>query len=524
MKNLVSIFLALLCFNTFTVGQTQLVKYKGNPVLTLGPTGSWDSRWATDPQVAYDGTVYRMWYTGSNDGTHSAIGFAVSTNGANWTKHPGNPVLTDPAFQSAGVAMGSVLRVDSTYHMYYNPANVAYRSVVCHATSSDGIIWTRDDINNPVLGVGSAGQWDDFGVTAGAVIKQDYIWKMWYVGYRSTRLFHTGYATSADGIHWIKDTTHNPILPPGSPGSWDAMEQWVTDVLYDGSRYEMLYCGDYLSGVPSQPFGYATSTDGIVWVKHPNNPILRPGPEPWESRWFSTGSFLKRGDVYMLWYTGTSDGITGANGLAIDSPTGYVLPNPIALNFSNTAVGQQLDTLTVKIHNYGRQAASITGLSVGSSNFQIWNRPTLPYALDSSGAYDLRIIFRPQTQGTLVDSLVIITNAPSTPRNAVSLQGIGIPVSVGDTRDLPTTFSLSQNYPNPFNPSTTIRYGLPNRSHVTLTVFNTLGQQVAQLVNGDMEAGYHEVKFDGSKLASGVYLYRMQAGAYTSTRKLVLVK
>jgi photosystem II stability/assembly factor-like uncharacterized protein len=95
------------------------------------------------------------------------------------------------------------------------------------------------------------------------------------------------------------------------------------------------------------------------------------------------------------------------------------------------------------------------------------------------------------------------------------------------TRDgisIPSLCRLDQNYPNPFNPSTTIRYGLPNRSHVTLTVFNTLGQQVAQLVNGDLEAGYHEVKFDGSKLASGVYLYRMEAGTYVETRKLLLVR
>jgi len=88
----------------------------------------------------------------------------------------------------------------------------------------------------------------------------------------------------------------------------------------------------------------------------------------------------------------------------------------------------------------------------------------------------------------------------------------------------PARFTLKQNYPNPLNPSTTIRYGLPNRSQVTLTVFNTLGQQVAQLVNGDMEAGFHEVKFDGSGLSSGVYLYRMQAGSFAETRKLLLVK
>jgi hypothetical protein len=88
----------------------------------------------------------------------------------------------------------------------------------------------------------------------------------------------------------------------------------------------------------------------------------------------------------------------------------------------------------------------------------------------------------------------------------------------------PGQLTLDQNYPNPFNPSTTIRYGLPQRSHVTLTVFNTLGQLVAQLVNGEMEAGYHEVQFGGSGLSSGVYYYRIQAGDFVQTRKLLLLR
>ena len=98
------------------------------------------------------------------------------------------------------------------------------------------------------------------------------------------------------------------------------------------------------------------------------------------------------------------------------------------------------------------------------------------------------------------------------------------PLAVQASPQTPGLFLLEQNYPNPFNPSTTIRYGLPSRSHVTLTVVNTLGQEVATLVQGEQEAGFHEAVFDATGLASGVYLYRLTAGSYVETRKLVLVR
>jgi hypothetical protein len=97
--------------------------------------------------------------------------------------------------------------------------------------------------------------------------------------------------------------------------------------------------------------------------------------------------------------------------------------------------------------------------------------------------------------------------------------------ALGDvTSVLPNDFLLHQNFPNPFNPSTTIRYGLPNRVHVTLSVFNALGQQVAVLQNGEQEAGYHQVQFDGTDLSSGVYFYRLKTGDLTQTKRLMLLK
>ncbi len=88
----------------------------------------------------------------------------------------------------------------------------------------------------------------------------------------------------------------------------------------------------------------------------------------------------------------------------------------------------------------------------------------------------------------------------------------------------PSVFSLSQNYPNPFNPSTTISYQLPVNRYVTLKVYDILGNEVAALVNEQKTAGTYEIEFDATKLTSGVYFYSLQAGFFTETKKMILLK
>jgi hypothetical protein len=88
----------------------------------------------------------------------------------------------------------------------------------------------------------------------------------------------------------------------------------------------------------------------------------------------------------------------------------------------------------------------------------------------------------------------------------------------------PKEFKLEQNYPNPFNPTTTIQYQLPQVVKVTLKVYDILGSEVATLVNENQEAGYKEVQFSGNNIASGMYVYRITAGNYISTKKMMLVK
>jgi hypothetical protein len=89
---------------------------------------------------------------------------------------------------------------------------------------------------------------------------------------------------------------------------------------------------------------------------------------------------------------------------------------------------------------------------------------------------------------------------------------------------LPKDYSLSQNYPNPFNPSTTIKFALPKDGFVTLKVYDISGREVARLVNEQKKAGYHDVLFNASNLASGVYFYRIQSNDFIMTKRMVLIK
>ncbi len=90
--------------------------------------------------------------------------------------------------------------------------------------------------------------------------------------------------------------------------------------------------------------------------------------------------------------------------------------------------------------------------------------------------------------------------------------------------DLPTEFKLYNNYPNPFNPSTTIRFSIPEESFVTLKVFNSLGEEITTLINENIIAGNYEVEFDAADLPSGIYFFRLQAGSFVETKKMVLMK
>ena len=104
--------------------------------------------------------------------------------------------------------------------------------------------------------------------------------------------------------------------------------------------------------------------------------------------------------------------------------------------------------------------------------------------------------------------------------------GAGLVTSVRpETRvNIPDTIQLYQNYPNPFNPSTTIKFYLPRSEHVNISVYNIAGQAIETLVDGEVPAGQHELRWSASPLASGVYIYRLQAGGFVEAKKMIYQK
>jgi hypothetical protein len=130
--------------------------------------------------------------------------------------------------------------------------------------------------------------------------------------------------------------------------------------------------------------------------------------------------------------------------------------------------------------------------------------------------------FEPTVNLTEVFQLMFTGNG------TIYLDNIYFSTMVSDVKEiqgaLPSNYNLEQNYPNPFNPTTNIRFNLPEANQVMLKVYNTLGQEVATLVNGFMNAGTFEVNFDANNLPTGTYFYSISAGDFKSVKKMILIK
>ena len=413
MKTLIIIFL----FPIILLGQTDCQKYARNPVLFVGLEDSWDSKAVIFPSVLFDGTMFKMWYSGF-DGTNYRIGYA---------------------------------------------------------TSPDGIIWDKADDVNPVLDIGEADSWDDEGVTNPCVLFEDGVFKMWYTGYDGTE-YGVGYATSQDGIIWSKADSVNPILEKGSGDSFECGYVFRPKVVKYKDEYIMLYGGH--NGAVHVDMGCAKSPDGITWTKKDSlNPVMTQNFR-WEECQVGAGAILAVNECLNLWYFGGQNGYKIRSGYAV-SKDGFIWEkyNKYLLNYGHHS-------------EWDYKFASIGSVYFDGKTYHFW-----------------------------YDSYNYKKNI-----GAIGYATSPHVVGVEEEASLPSEYTLFQNYPNPFNPSTKINYSIPNQSYVTLKVFDVLGREVSLLVNKEQSVGNYEVEFNASNLTSGVYFYRIQAGDYAVTKKMIFMK
>ncbi len=406
------------------VAQTVWTKYEGNPVLEVGPTGSWDDNYLIEPYVLFDDTTYHMWY-GGEDGSSNRIG---------------------------------------------------------HATSPDGVDWTKDSLN-PVLGLGPSGSWEDNEVTASWVLYDGTTYHMWYHGHDGTS-FRIGHATSLDGVDWTKDSL-NPVLGLGPSGSWDDRHVETPVVLMlDDTTFFMWYGG---SDGNNTRIGLATSSDGVVWEKWGTNPVMDRGTG-WEGRSIFPEAVLLIDDTLRMWYLGLNSAFVGRSGYATSSDGGVV--------WDKYAGNPVLDV--GEAGAWDNVAAAVGAVLFDGTTYEMWydswdggNNGSIGYA-------------------TAPDSI------PST----VSIAAAGV---------VPEKYVLSQNYPNPFNPGTVIEYTLPQAGPVTLVVLDLLGREVRRWQVPHQAAGTYTVQWDGSDgdgnpVATGMYLYQLEAGRFSEAKKMVLIR
>ena len=177
-----------------------------DPVLYPGNYGEWDATRVAPGAIIKEDGIYKMYYSGFNDQySHWDIGLATSSDGVNWTKYPGNPIIVGTTGWEFQVVATSILKVDGTYYLYYYGKNSPEYKIGL-ATSADGINWTKYP-GNPIMVPTSS--WENTGVYYPSVIEDNGIYKMVYSNVNPNTAF--GMATSTDGINWIKNN-NNPIF------------------------------------------------------------------------------------------------------------------------------------------------------------------------------------------------------------------------------------------------------------------------------------------------------------------------
>jgi predicted GH43/DUF377 family glycosyl hydrolase len=276
------------------------IDYINNPLIV--PVGnSYDNLGVSQPVVIYDDGFYKMWYHGLGqvygEPWKTYIHYKESVDGINWNSLP-NPVMFPGtnSWDSKSVSPGAVLKEDGIYKMYYCGYSDEYDSWhVGFATSVNGINWTKHP--QPII-YGTYG-WEHQ-IVISSVVKINNSYYLYYTG-RNMPEYKIGVAISSDGINFTK-YSGNPILTNDKP--WELNGILDGSVINDNGTLKMVYMNSNASG-----FGFATSTDGLNWIKDGGNPFFTNNntSNNWADDKIAYPSFFKTNNEYRIYYSGIGD-------------------------------------------------------------------------------------------------------------------------------------------------------------------------------------------------------------------------
>ena len=374
-------------------------------------------------------------------------------------------------------------------------------------TTDGGTTWADVTGNLPTPGPAPGGQWDNrLCITA---IDADRAWIANWDG--------SIYATTNGGSSWVQQ-------PYPGEQCWTMDGIWFFDARFGYALGESGWWGMGGGGMWAV---LKTSDGGTSWAHLPSEPVgldnefgkgnLFSSIDP-DHIWFGTtnGKVWRTTDAGSSWSYATVDGIGSVS--FRDNSTGLAMSNGIIRSMDGgvtwTLIGSPVDAYGPLCYAPGSRSAWVINHAAAyrlDGDGSTWShQPTSRFI-----GYVEQISFADSNDGWFV------TNAGAILRYIPT--GI-TSVSQHSPPRLPESLALSQNYPNPFNPSTTIKFELPRASEVNLTMFDILGREVSVLVNDRRNPGVYQVKFSGSNLASGVYFYRLSAGNFVQTRKLLLLR
>lgn len=640
-------FCIFFCIGRILGQEVSFERYPLNPVFVNGSVGSWNEAPQGDSWVIYDGIEYKMWYGASynvNNGVR-CIGLVSSTDGINWNhENNGEPVLSPgPSSWDSRIVDGPCVIYDeqtSTYHMWYwGCKGGAPPYCIGYATSSDGINWLKYE-GNPVISAATpgTGSWDNPRFCAPSVLYDGKIFKMWYYGrggwtYESAAI---GYAESYDGGNWIC-YENNPIFRSSDVNNWSTIIM-TPMVVFNEGKYLMWYTGrkadEYMK------IGFAYSDDGLNWEAPEYDIALHDGEDgEWDDLGVMGPAVIWNVNLkaYQMWYGGIGSsnkffdyGYALYQGFAFNSPpiadacpdqtveatspdgaevlldgsgssdpdddpltytwceNGNIIAGP-TIEFQATvtlSLGEHMIELTVDDGKGGTDTDELIvnvvdttppDLSVSVTPNELW--PPNHKMVDIVATVTMSDICDPDPAWTLVSIISnepeegpgkkhfpdIMDHEPGTPdvefqlraerlgggegriytityratdasdNSSITQDTVAVPHNMGKKlagsfeNIQPDSYNLQQNYPNPFNPETVINYVIPEKGYVILEVFNLTGNKVVTLVNDHMSTGYHSVKWNGRDsmgmlVPGGIYLCRIQVGAYQHTIRMLLIK